>query len=101
MSPEPLLILSKSALAISASVGVPVLDAAGFALGVGAAGSLDTNGSFAMAVPANSMDAARAAKRVILICLFISVLTALLPISFILPYKSDTKTIGAFSLSIF
>jgi hypothetical protein len=100
MSPEPLLILSRSALAISASVAVPVLDAAGFALG-GAAGSLDTNESLAMAVPANSIETARAAKRVILICLFISIITALLHVLFILPYKSDTKTIEAFSLSIF
>ena len=83
------------------SASVPVLDAAGFALGAGAAGSLDTNGSFAIAAPANNMDAARAAKRVILICLFISILTALLHISFILPYKSDTKTIKAFSLLSF
>jgi hypothetical protein len=82
MSPDPLLILFKRAFAISSSPEEATAVGAGFALAAGAA-SVATCGSLAIEVLTNNIDSANAAKSVVLVCLFITILTALIIIVFI------------------
>jgi hypothetical protein len=86
MSPEPLLILFRSALDISSSPEDVGASAMGLGLAAGAA-SATAGGSLANAMLVSNREAAKVAKREILVDLIINVITAFLIVVFIFMMK--------------